>query len=609
MSFQRKVAFACTFLFLVSFIVYFCTSAPAVQFIDSGELAVVCQSLGIAHPTGYPLYTLLGRLFCLLPLKDTIFRVNLMSLLFTCFANVILFFILLAIGQNFSKRKEGSYSIVIWSAFVAALIFSFTPTLWSQATFNEVYSLNVLFYTLIVLLVLMWQNSWKEPVAERILYLLTFVYGLSFGNHMSTILLLPAIFFILITTYGKSFFRLKRLTPILALFLLGLSIYVFLPIRSSQNPIMDWGNPESWSAFKRHVTGWQYQVWMFAQSAEKLGSNFQNFIKLFFHQFPLYLLPLSLLGVWRLLIHDRRTLAFFLILFFANILYGINYSIPDIDPYFLGSFFVNAIFIGLGFHFVFQIIKNSRIKKRLSYLIIIFFILLPLISLKKNYFEADRSRDFLAYDFASNIMRSVKKDAVLLTNMWDHYAPWLYLRFVELKRPDIGYLDTELCRRSWYFDYIKQSHGDLYQTSRDEIKRFLKEVYPFENRQSFDPQVIERAYMNMLNSFLFKNFRNKPLYDVMMEGPKIGKMYLRIPEGMVFSLEDSLKYYPYAFPDFELRGVLDKTIFKDDRTLFNLKRYHLMVDARMKYFSYLKREEEANALLRKYKPLLSEPIQ
>ena len=191
---------------------------------------MVCKSLGIAHPTGYPLYTLLGRLFCLLPFADTIFRVSFMSLLFTCFANIILFFILLAIGQNFSKRKEGSYNIVIWSAgsqfgsaFVATLIFSFTPTLWSQATSNEVYSLNVLLYSLILLLTLIWRNSWKEPAGERILYLIAFVYGLSFGNHMSTILLLPAIFFILMTTYGKALFKLKRIVLILSLFLLGLS--------------------------------------------------------------------------------------------------------------------------------------------------------------------------------------------------------------------------------------------------------------------------------------------------------------------------------------------------------------------------------------------------
>lgn len=623
MPFQRKVVFACAFLLLFDFIVYFHTQAPTVQFIDSGELAVVCKSLGIAHPTGYPLYTLLGRLFCLLPFADTIFRVSFMSLLFTCFANIILFFILLAIGQNFSKRKEGSLSIAIWSAgsqfgsaFVATLIFSFTPTLWSQATSNEVYSLNVLLYSLILLLTLIWRNSWKEPAGERILYLIAFVYGLSFGNHMSTILLLPAIFFILMTTYGKALFKLKRIVLILSLFLLGLSIYLFLPIRSLQDPIMDWGNPESWSTFKRHVTGWQYQVWMFAQSAQELGRNFQNFTKLFFHQFPFYLLPLSFLGIWRLFVHDRKGVMFFLILFLANILYGINYGIPDIAPYFLGSFLVNAIFVGMGLHFVFQIIKNSRIKKGISHLIIVLFILFPLILLKKNYFEADRSKNHFAFDFASNIMRSVKKDAIILTNVWDHYSPWLYLRFIELKRPDIGYLDTELCRRSWHFDYVEQSYGDLYQKSQEKIKRFLKEVYPFENRQPFDPQIIQRAYINMLNSFLLKNFKNKPLYDGMIRGPKIGKMYLRVPEGMVFSLKDSLsagskfgKYYPYDFPNFELRGVLDKNIHKDDRTLFNLKRYPFMIDLRVKYLSDFKQEGEAKALFRRYEALLSEPIQ
>ena len=635
MSFKVKLFSAVLLIFVFNLTIYLLlTLSPTVQFIDSGELAVVCKSLGLAHPTGYPLYTLLGRLFCLLPLKDTIFRVSFMSLFFTCVANIILFFILLIVGQNLSKRKKESSSIEIWSAFIACLIFSFIPTLWSCANSNEVYSLNVLLYSLVLLLILIWRNSRKGSVGERIFCLVAFVYGLSFGNHMSTILLLPAIFFILIITYGKALFRLKRAVPILALFLLGLSIYLYLPIRSSQNPIMDWGNPESWSTFKRHVTGWQYQVWMFAQSAQELGSNFQNFIKLFFHQFPFYLLPLSFLGVWRLFVRDRKMSVFFLILFLANILYGINYAIPDIDPYFLGSFLVNVIFVGVGLNFVFQIIlaprwcssptgnerrvsagscgKNTRlkqgIKKRLSYVIIIFFILIPLILLKKNYFEADRSRNYIAYDFASNIMSSVKKDAIILTNVWDHYSPWLYLRFVELKRPDLSFLDTELCRRSWYFEYVRQNHGDLYQTSRGEIKRFLKEVQPFENRQSFNPQIIERAYINMLNSFLFENFKNKPLYDITIRGPKIGKMYLRIPEGMVFSLKDSLKYYPYDFPDFELRGVLDKTIFKDDRTLFNLERYPFMVDLRVKYLSEFNKEEEANTLLRRYEALLAEPI-
>jgi hypothetical protein len=372
-----------------------------------------------------------------------------------------------------------------------------------------------------------------------------------------------------------------------------------------QDPVMDWGNPESWATFKRHVTGWQYQVWMFAQSVRELGSNLSNFIKLFFHQFPIYLLPLSLLGVWRVFACCRRIFAFLLIVFLANILYGINYGIPDIDPYFLGSFLVNAVFIGVGLHFIFQFIKDIKIKGRLSYVIISLFILLPLILLKSNYFQADRSRDFLAHDFGSNLMRSVKKDAVILTNVWDHYSPWLYLRFIEFRRPDVSYLDTELCRRSWYFDYVQKSYGDLYQTSQDEIRAFLKEVHPFENRRPFQPQVIEKAYLSMLNSFLVKN---KPLYEGSIRGPEVGGVCFRIPEGMFFSLKDSLRYYPYDFPDFELRGVMDRSVYKDDRTLFNLRRYPHMIDLRLRYLSDLEQEEEANALFRQYEPLLTEPI-
>jgi hypothetical protein len=613
---RYKVIFACVFLLLIDFIVYFQTQAPTVQFIDSGELAVVCKTLGIAHPTGYPLYTLLGRLFCLLPLKSIIFRLNLMSLLFICLSNLILFYIFLAIGKSLTKRKEELSTIKIWSALLATLIFSFTPTLWSQATSNEVYSLNVLFYGLIILLVLIWRNGRKEPSGERILYLLVFVYALSFGNHMSTILLLPALLFILLTTYGRELFGSKRVVTTLILIFLGVSVYLYLPIRSVQNPIMDWGNPESWSFFKRHVSGWQYQVWMFAESSDALIHNFLNFIKLFFHQFPLYFLPFSLLGIYSLWVTDRKILIFFLILFFTNIIYGINYGIPDIDPYFLGAFFVNAIFVGVGLHLVFsygsrfgQIIQNSKIKKRFSCVIMILFILLPLILLRKNYFESDRSKDYFAYDFASNVMRSVKKDAILLTNVWDHYSPWLYLRYVELKRPDVQYLDVELCRRSWYFNYVKQNYSDLYQTSEGEIKKFIKEVYPFENRQPFDPQIIENAYVDMLNSFLVKNYRTKPLYDDIVGESRFEKMYLKIPEGMVFSFKDSLKYYPYDFPDFELRGIQDQSVYKDDRTLFNLKRYPFMLDTRLRYLSYFKQEEESKELMRRYGRLLSEPIQ
>lgn len=608
MSTKAKIFSALLLIIIFDLVTYFLTLSPTLQFIDSGELAVVCKTLGLAHPTGYPLYTLLGRLFTLLPLKDAIFRVNLMSLFFICSANLILFSLFLVLEKDLKKRNEKHADMDIWSAFLATFIFSFTPTLWSQATSNEVYALNVLLFSLVILLVFLWRRSWKEFWGDKIFYLMIFIYALSFGNHMSTVLLLPALVFIIFATSGKKLIQPRRLILTLGFFLLGLTIYIFLPIRSSQNPIMNWGNPESWVTFKRQVTGWQYQVWMFAESADTLVTNLKNFIKLFFHQFPWYLLPLSILGVYRLIVHDRRILIFFLIFFLVNVFYGINYVIPDIDPYFLGAFLVNAVFIWSGLNYVFRIIENSRWQKIISRSLIILFILLPLILLKKNYFEADRSQDYFAYDFASNIMRSVKKDAVLMTNVWDHYSPWLYMRFVELKRPDVSYLDVELCRRSWYFNFIRQNYPDLYRTSEGEITGFVREVYPFESRRTFNPQVIENAYADMLNSFLTKNFQTRPLYDDLIGESRFEKLYLKIPEGMVYSWRGSLRYYPYDFPSLEIRGIMDRNIYKDDRTLFNLNRYPFMIDARLKYLSYYKREGEVETLQRRYEKLLKEPI-
>jgi hypothetical protein len=607
-SAKVKILLAFLLIFIIDLVVYFLTLSPTLQFIDSGELAVVCKTLGIAHPTGYPLYTLLGRLFSLLPLKDVIFRVSFMSLVFICFANAILLSIFLLLQRSFKKRNEEFGNIDIWSAFLTVLIFSFTPTLWSQATSNEVYALNVLLFSLVIMLVLLWRRSWKEAQGVKILYLIIFAYALSFGNHMSTLLLLPALIFIFFATSGKNLIQPKRLIIIFGLFLLGLTVYVFLPIRSSQNPIMNWGNPQSWVAFKRQVTGWQYQVWMFAESTDTLVANLKNFFKLFFHQFPWYLLPLSLLGIYRLFVHDLKIFFFLTIFFLVNVFYGINYVIPDIDPYFLGAFLVNAIFIGVGLHFFFQIIDRSRLPRITSKSLIILFLLLPMILLEKNYFEADRSQDHFSCDYASNVMRSVRKNAIIMTNVWDYYSPWLYLRFVELKRPDVSYVDVELSRRSWYFNFIRQNYPDLYGKSESEIAEFVREVYPFENRMTFNPQVIENAYTDMLNSFLTRNFRTRPLYDDLIGESRFEKLYLKIPEGMVYSLKDSLQYYPYDFPDFEIRGIMNNKIYKDDRTLFNLNRYPFMIDARLKYLSYFNLEEEVVALQNRYEKLLKEPI-
>jgi len=594
-------------ILLLSGFFYLLTLSPSLSFIDSGELATVCYTLGIGHPTGYPLYTLIGRIFSLLPLETPIYRLNLLSLFLVCFSNLILFFLFLKILELlFPKVKNGVHQYI---SFLTILIFSFTPTLWSQANSNEVYGLNLLLTTILFYLLLLQINPITEdkPLkTERLSYLFFFLYGLSFGNHLSTLLLLPGFFFLLFVIYRKSLFQVKRLFLFLLFFILGLSIYFYLPIRAFCNPILNWGDPSSLSNFKRHITGWQYQVWMFSESGQMLWHNFKNYLHLFYSQFPFYLLPWLFLGFLILLRKNLRFFFFLLLIFLFTIFYGINYEIQDIDPYFLPSFLVASIWLCCGITFTFELLYRKRHNlSSIGLVLLIIFTILPLLNLYRNYFKQNRSRTYFAYDYAENILRSVKKNPIILTKIWDHYSPWLYLRFIEGKRPDVRFLDTELLRRSWYLNYLKVNYPELYLRSEEEINQFREQVYLFENGLPYDPNLIEKRYVNMIQSFLLKNYPEKPLYCDLLTDQKFLGSFTQFPEGIIFRLHKDLGYYPYPFPDLKLRGILDEKIYKDERTLFHLKNYPPMIKDRMSYLLYFKQDSLAQNLEKKYQKLLN----
>ena len=129
----------CGAVFATSLCVYLLTLAPTVALGDSPELAVAAHRLGIAHPTGYPLYTLLGHLWLnLLPVGDVAWGMNLFSALagaagMAVFASFLLRFTQSALG-----------------AWAGAISFAFTPLFWAQCTLTEVYSLHVFLLAVVV---------------------------------------------------------------------------------------------------------------------------------------------------------------------------------------------------------------------------------------------------------------------------------------------------------------------------------------------------------------------------------------------------------------------------------------------------------------------------
>ncbi|MEK6846498.1 MAG: DUF2723 domain-containing protein, partial [Nanoarchaeota archaeon] len=174
-------------ILIISSLLYLLTLSPTVSWGDSGELATVAYTLGIAHPSGYPTYTLLGHLFTYIPFGSVAWRVNLMSAVFASLTVLLLYFIC----YKLTSSKLAS--------FAASLVLAFSTTFWSQAVVAEVYTMNTFFMALNLLILLHWREKQEagEP-HKRWLYLFSLTYGLSLTHHLTSIFLLPGFFYLIL---------------------------------------------------------------------------------------------------------------------------------------------------------------------------------------------------------------------------------------------------------------------------------------------------------------------------------------------------------------------------------------------------------------------------
>ena len=175
---------------VVALVVYARTLAPTLTWghhgSDGGDLVTAVATAGVPHPTGYPTYTLLGRLFLLIPWGDAAHRINLMSAVFAALAAGLLYLILLRTFRLFKAQPPG---LTARFAAAAALSFAFAPLFWSQAVIAEVYTLNAFFIALVIYLVL----RWMERPDVRVLSAAALACGLGMGNHVTIVLLVPAL--------------------------------------------------------------------------------------------------------------------------------------------------------------------------------------------------------------------------------------------------------------------------------------------------------------------------------------------------------------------------------------------------------------------------------
>ena len=280
------------------FIVYLTTLAPSVVEIDSGELAAVQATLGIAHPTGYPLFTMIGYLFSLIPLNfSKIYQLNILAAFWCSLgAGIFVYTVKLVLDnipsfqfnktvkiEKSKKNIKGKKNVPVsrkisipenikyLTAIFSGTILAFEQTFWFQSTSVEVYSLHIFLINLIILFLIKAYLFDKTPVnkiVKKRWMLFAAVLGLGFTNHMTTLLILPGVAYLY---FEKNKFNSSSIKTILLMLLIFLPLlilfYSYLPLRASQNPQLNWGNPVNFENFYRHISGKQYQVWLFSSTA------------------------------------------------------------------------------------------------------------------------------------------------------------------------------------------------------------------------------------------------------------------------------------------------------------------------------------------------------
>ncbi len=440
-------------------LVLFCsTLCRHIYWGDSTELALVARSAGIAHPTGYPLWSMAAALFARLPLPgwEPALAVNLLSALFGALACLALYALQRTLGTGRPM------------ALLSTLVLATAGEMWLQCSIAEVYSLHVLMLTVVLLAAV----RFHDTPSPRRLWAVALLWGLALCNHMTSVLLLVPLALLVLDGIrrngGLSGGHNRRRTVIWAqtagFLVLGLFPYLYLPLRSLADPWPDYGNPETWEGLRWLVAGSQFRYLMFSSGAEYAAGE----LKAFMAQLPLqispWLLLLALPGCVRQWVDARqRVYAASCTLYAALVtVHALNYRIDDKEAYFLPVYVVLALWIGYGGQLL-TVLSQRLISKRagtgwvsrLPAAAVSVILFLLLLQQAMTAFPAvDRRNDRSLELYADAVIQSTEPGALVIVGDFNVYSAYLYGSLVHEKFQRYDCVLDYLFPFPWYLEQL-----------------------------------------------------------------------------------------------------------------------------------------------------------
>jgi 4-amino-4-deoxy-L-arabinose transferase-like glycosyltransferase len=406
-------------VFAGTFLLYLSTLAPGMLRGDSGEFQWAMASLNVAHATGYPLFTLLGHAWQLVPLSPNVaWQLNLLAPFFGALAAATIFLLIRAV----TSRGDAS--------LIGALFFALAPVMWFNASILEVYSFHAFLLALLLYLLFRWSQA---PEQNTPLYLAFLVLGLAAAHHRLIVLALPAVLVWILLTDRRFLLDVPRLLLCVLLVVPGLLLYAYVPLRLL---------PEGFSldfAVNDVILGREY-----ASSLLREINPLPVLLEIPFRNFHIGLL-LALLGAVTLFRRHRNlNLALWLVYLF-DVVFALIYSVPDIQVFLTSSFVVTAVWIGAGAASLLEWVGarvSAERSPRVQMLLAVILLLSPLFGLAQYpQIQTAVAAEAAPEARARAIAAANITEGALLELDWETATALRFLQTTERLRPD---LDVQL---------------------------------------------------------------------------------------------------------------------------------------------------------------------
>lgn len=442
-------------------VAYLATLHPSVPGGDAGELIAAVASTGVPHPSGYPLYALITKVFTLIPVLSIAWRANLAAAVMAALAVAVLSWV----TNEVTGRR--------WAGLAAAAAFAFSPTVWLYAVGAEVFSLNNLIIAAELALLVLVDRTARAAVVDRprltrLVNIAALIFGLGLSNHATSLFFNGPMLAVMIwrTVDDPQWRTPKRWLMLAGWGAAGLLPYLYLPIAATGHPLIQWGDPSTLNGFLTHVLRREYGTFQLNQNlsttAMPLMRQLGYYVRDLADQITWIGIAIALWGLMRAAIDTRTRVlaattagvwAFYLVVLHALATFPLDQPLFHgvVARFWQAPNLVVCLWIGWG---IAALARREQVLLAAAAIIAV-------AQVGINASSANHRNDTIVRDYGAAILQSAPPNALVLLRGDLITNSTRYLNSIERMRPDLRLLDQEMLTFRWMTPQVKRHMPDV----------------------------------------------------------------------------------------------------------------------------------------------------